>query len=105
MIKFVPVNERGKRINEGHPRAKLSDHEVELMLELLDERKKIVGEMKARGIKWSEILVHLQTVQMSRAFIARKFEISRSYLINVEAGRKRAQFPRMWKRVVEPCGG
>lgn len=28
-IRFVPVNDRGLRIGEGHPRARLTDNDVE----------------------------------------------------------------------------
>ena len=33
----IKVNERGLRVGESHPRAVLSDHEVELMLELRED--------------------------------------------------------------------
>ena len=33
----VAVNERGRRIGESHPRAKLTDHEVDLIRELAEE--------------------------------------------------------------------
>lgn len=34
---IIRVNERGLRVGESHPRAVLSDHEVELVLELRAE--------------------------------------------------------------------
>lgn len=33
----IKVNERGLRVGESHPRAVLTDHEVDLMLELREE--------------------------------------------------------------------
>ena len=33
----IKVNDRGLRVGESHPRAVLSDHEVELMLALREE--------------------------------------------------------------------
>lgn len=35
--KLVAVNEQGRRIGESHPRAKLTDHEVDLVHELVEE--------------------------------------------------------------------
>lgn len=34
---YIAVNERGLRIGESHPRARLSDHEVDLMRTLHEE--------------------------------------------------------------------
>lgn len=36
--KLVAVNEHGRRIGETHPGAKVSDHEVELILKLRDAK-------------------------------------------------------------------
>lgn len=35
--KEVQVNERGRRIGESHPRARLTDHEIDLIRELAEE--------------------------------------------------------------------
>ena len=35
----VKINEKGRRIGEDHPRAVLSDHEIDLLAGLLDERE------------------------------------------------------------------
>lgn len=51
---LVGVNEKGKRVGESHQRAKLSDHEIDLIRDLFDD-----------GMSISEI--------------ARKFEIPKSY--------------------------
>ena len=37
MRKIVAVNEHGRRIGESHPRAKLTDHEVDLIRELAEQ--------------------------------------------------------------------
>lgn len=54
--KIVAVNERGRRIGESHPRAKLTDHEVDLVRELAEQ-----------GLPYAEIAakfeVHRQTVK------------------------------------------
>lgn len=36
MSRMVMVNDRGLRIGESHPRAVLTDHEVDLLIELRD---------------------------------------------------------------------
>jgi hypothetical protein len=33
----VQVNEKGRRIGQSHPRAKLNDHEIDLIRELYDD--------------------------------------------------------------------
>jgi len=35
--KIVQVDERGRRIGETHPRAKLTDHEIDLIRELAED--------------------------------------------------------------------
>ena len=99
MIKFVPVNERGKRIGEGHPRAKLTDHDVELILALLDERDKEWKKLAGYGLSRSEIQTALRNTQLNRASIAEKFEISKWHVIAIESGRRRGQYAKRWKRV------
>ena len=37
MVKVVTVNGQGKRVGESHPKAELTDHEVELMREIHEE--------------------------------------------------------------------
>lgn len=101
MVKFLPVNERGKRINEGHPRAKLSDHEVDLVLALLEERSRIWKHLTELGMARSAIQTALRTAQLNRAGIAEKFEISKWHVIAIESGRRRGQTARAWKRVEE----
>jgi hypothetical protein len=71
--RMVAVNEKGQRIGEDHPRAVLTDHEVDLLLEL-----------KAEGY--------------SLAWLAAKFEISRVHAWRIVTGRKRAQTPARFKR-------
>ncbi len=65
-LALVPVNERGYTIGERHHRAKLTDHEVELIAQLLDDG-------------------------MSERPVAHKFEISRRLVRDIKSGRCRAQ--------------
>jgi DNA invertase Pin-like site-specific DNA recombinase len=71
---LVGVNEKGKRIGEYHQRAKLSDHEIELIRSLYDD-----------GISISEI--------------ARKFEIPKSYAHDICHYLVRCQFAVRFKEV------
>jgi len=74
MDRRVAVNESGYRIGEDHPGAKLTDHEVDLILELREQC-------------WS----YRQ--------IADKFEVSKSQIRNICTGLKRCQIPWRIKRV------
>jgi hypothetical protein len=64
--RIVHLNERGNRIGESNPRAELSDHEVELMLELREEGK-------------------------SYGWLADKFEVAKSTAQDICNGRRRGQ--------------
>ncbi len=66
--RLLAVNDRGYVIGEQHHRAKLTDHEVDLVLELLDDG-------------------------MSERLVAEKMEISRRTVRDIKAGRIRAQTP------------
>lgn len=66
MQKSIAFNESGRRIGEGHPRAKLLDHEVEQVLALLDA-----------GLSYAEV--------------AAKFDVSKSCIAHIAAGRRRGQ--------------
>lgn len=76
MAELVGINEKGRRIGQYHPRAKLTDHEVDLIFELYDE---------GRGLSMAEI--------------ARRFETRRSTINEIIKGRRRAQHPSRFKRV------
>ena len=77
---MVAVNERGDRVGEDHPRAKLTDAEVDLIRELrepLDEG--------ATPLSYGEI--------------ATKFEISKGTVFDIVNCRRRAVVPSGFKRV------
>lgn len=75
---YAAVNDLGKRIGEGHPRAILTDRDVELLLELRDE-----------GWGWKRL--------------ASKFECSRRLVRDICAGRRRSQTPARWVRLTAPA--
>lgn len=76
----VGVNENGRRIGETHHRAKLTDADVELILELWDD---------GRGLSYGAI--------------ARKFDdqvtVSKSHVREICQGTKRGQQPVRFKVV------
>lgn len=65
-INFIRLNELGRRIGESHPRAVLSDHDVELVLALVEE-----------GLTYAEI--------------AEKFEVSAHCIGKIARGSRRGQ--------------
>jgi hypothetical protein len=73
------VNERGLVIGEDHPRAVLTDHEVDLVLEL-----------RADGLSFG--------------LIAEKMEVSKSCIARICWGTRRAQYAVAFKRAREPSG-
>lgn len=66
------MNVSGSRIGESHPRAVLTDHEVDLLLELRAERK-------------------------SYGWLAVTFEISKSQVARICTGKSRSQVPDAWR--------
>jgi hypothetical protein len=72
--KWVAVNDAGQRIGESHPRAVLTDHDIDLMFALWEDGS------------WSY------------ARIAVKFEISKSHAWDILNFRKRGQSATRWKR-------
>lgn len=79
--KLLQLNERGNRVGESHHRAKLSDRDVELLLELRDEKN-------ADG-----------TPRYSFSWLAEKFEIAKSHACDICNGNKRGQMAFRTKKV------
>lgn len=75
MKRVVAVNENGKRIGEDHPRAKLTNHEVEL-----------IREMHGEGWGYKRI--------------ADKFGVGKTTIQDLCTGRRRCQQPMGWKTLV-----
>jgi len=70
--RHIAVNERGMPIGESHPGAVLSNHEVDLLLELRDE-----------GYSYS--------------WLSAKFEISKGAVAKICTGQRRCQSPAAWR--------
>lgn len=74
MQKTIALNADGRRIGQSHPRAKLLDREVDLVLELLEA-----------GLSYAEV--------------AEKFEVSKSCIAHIATGRRRGQLIERTVRV------
>lgn len=84
--RVVPVNERGRRIGEGHPRAKLTDHEIDLIRELAEDTiDPETGKVVLGGLTQRQI--------------AAKFEVSRGTVGDIISCRRRAQTPSGFRAV------
>lgn len=77
------------RIGEAHHRAKLTDHDVDLMRDLLDERRALITRCRAAGDGQGAIERALRDSGLSFASIAFKFEVSKSYVRAVDTWRIR----------------
>lgn len=89
MVKnYVVVNEHGRRIGESHPRARLTDHEIDLIRELAeDEVDEGSGKVIRKGMSYREI--------------GKKFEMNFKHVGDIVRCVKRAQIPARAKRVLE----
>lgn len=77
----VQVNEQGRRIGETHPRAKFTDHEIDLIRELAEE-----------GMTYREICAKFEIPQT---------EGGREYVGKIVRCEKRAHIPAKAKRITE----
>lgn len=100
MIRRVGLNERGIRVGETHHRAKFSDHDIELIVALLDARNDAIETGKAAGMSTSMLQAHLVALQLSYRWIAIKMECSKSQVKAVADGRVRGQAAVKWKKTV-----
>jgi hypothetical protein len=99
-FRLVAVNEQGKRMGEGHGRAKLTDDDVRLIVELLDAREVLITEYQKVGLTKREIERALAKTQLSYSGIAGKFEISKSQIRWIAIGSQRGRVAVKWKRVI-----
>ncbi|HMG61238.1 MAG TPA: hypothetical protein VK583_16025 [Burkholderiales bacterium] len=51
----IVLNERGRRINESHPRALLTDHEIDLIRELHEDGLDRQGRVIRKGLSYRQI--------------------------------------------------
>ena len=72
--KFVGISEQGSRVGETHPRARLTDHDVDLIRELHEV-----------GLSYREIAI--------------KFNVAKSTVRDIVKCRRRWQFAVTWKKI------
>ena len=87
----LALNAKGRRIGEDHHRAKLTNHDVDLIHDLLDARDMLVETYMGLGMPRRKVQLALSKAQLSERWIADKFEISRRTVRDIRSGRKRAQ--------------
>jgi hypothetical protein len=80
--KLVTVNEQGRRIGESHPRARLTDEEVDLIRDLVES---LVSEGKKK--------------KEAYAIAAEKFDVSPHTVLSIAYCRRRAHTIAGTKRV------
>ncbi len=100
-MKLVAINENGIRMGEGHGRAKLTDHDVELIQSLLEAREVLIAEYTKVGLARGFVHRVLNEKQLSYAWIAEKFEVSKSLIKRIDNGVVRSRPAVRWKRVAE----
>lgn len=96
--KIVKLNEKGHRIGDSHPRAVLSDHEVDLLLELLIARDDLLEAMN--GQRQAVIDAALHEEQLSYTQLSIKFEIHRQAVAKIARGERRCQTPSSYRHPV-----
>ena len=96
---MVAIGELGVRIGEGHGRAKLTDHDVELVVGLLGARDELIAQCRAAGMTRPAIDRTLTKAQLAYRHIAEKFEVSKSLVRHIANGDVRCQVAARWKRV------
>lgn len=99
MTRLVAVNERGLRIGEGHPRAVLSDHEVELLLQLLEERAELLRQCRAVRMSAADIERSMIKARLSYGLLAKAMEVSKATVYRIATYKCRAQTAARFKRV------
>jgi len=88
---YVKVSERGRRIGESHPRAVLTDHEVALIFECLEERETMIAVMTARGASRASIDAALNLSALSYARLSVRFDVCKSCIAKIATGERRCQ--------------
>lgn len=92
MNRAVKKNEMGRRIGESHPRAVLGDHEVELLMAMIDEREALIRRMA--GTRQVEIDAALTLAGLSYRCLAITFEVHKQTVAKIAKGARRGQSPR-----------
>lgn len=94
--RWVGVNEQGQRIGEWHGRAVLTEHDVENVRLLLEERAALLLRCRAEGLRPEVVLFE---ARLSYRMIARAMEVSLSTIRAIADGKTRLQSPVRWVKV------
>jgi hypothetical protein len=87
----VKTNGQGRRIGDSHPRAVLTDHDVDLLMRLLDDREALLGRMQFDGAPRAEIDKALHDKGLSYRKLAEKFEVHKTCIQKIANGERRCQ--------------
>lgn len=96
--RLLAVNDRGHVIGEQHHRAKLTDHDVDLVLDLLEARDALIAKLRRAGASCRQVQLALIVTQLSAEHIAGKFEVSRRTIRDIGLGRIRGQLAVAWRK-------
>ncbi|MCX7168611.1 MAG: hypothetical protein NTV11_20385 [Rhodocyclales bacterium] len=102
MKRTIRINAIGRRIGEDHHNAKLTNHEVDQIHELLDERDRFVKRLEAAGHGRDQIRHAPKFVGLDIRSIAAKFDVAPSTVQDIHTGRRRAQHPAKSKTIDMP---
>lgn len=91
MLRLVKINEQGRRIGESHPRAVLTDRDVDLLQGLLEEREALINELLADGLTPMQITAVLKTKGLTFRLLGLKFEVSKGHVSKIAYGKRRCQ--------------
>lgn len=100
---LLAVNDRGYVIGEQHPRAKLSDKQVDQVLALLEARRALMDRLRLEGATQLQVQRALVAQALDAQSIAVKFSVSRRTIRDIDSGRIRAQLAVDYRR--NPRGG
>lgn len=95
MPEHVKTNEFGRRIGESHPRAVLSDHELDLLFGLLAERTALIARVRAAGGDHGQVRAAMIASGLSLTKLAEKFEVGTRYIAKIARGERRCQHERV----------
>lgn len=99
MPRLVAVNERGFRIGEDHPRAVLSDHDVELLHQLLEERAELLRQCRAVRMSAADIERSMIKARLSYGLLAKAMECSKATVYRIATYKLRCQTVAGFRRV------
>ena len=91
MPSLVKKNDHGRRIGEGHPRAVLTDHEIDLLIDLLIEREALIGRMEFDGATQVQIDAALMLARLSYRCLAVTFGLHKQTVAKIAKGQRRCQ--------------